>query len=281
MLFLPFLLLLFAGLLLSCDFEEKYEDVLSNVTALNNATRKMKSSIKIRTIMETILALGNYINGSTSKGQCSAFRLDTLKTLPQTKGNDGKTTLLMFLVHLLDDEVLDLEDVANGTSEACKVTFKQVDEQVGALSSETKILTQEVKKTSNAPPSDSGDAFIKAMQSVAETIEKKTKQLNDERTKMKEAFNSFVSSFGEDPSKFGPEIFFTLWSTFFKNIEKACVANDKLEQDKEAKASKDSKKTKRGSVMPKRGGKGGGMPRGNPMAGMMGELAGKLKKRKN
>lgn len=53
-------------LLLSSEFEEKYEDVLSNVTTILSATRKMKSSIKVKTIMETILALGNYINGSTS-----------------------------------------------------------------------------------------------------------------------------------------------------------------------------------------------------------------------
>ena len=54
-----------------------------------------------------------------------------------------------------------------------------------------------MKKTSDAPPSDSGDSFIKTMRPVAETIEKKTKQLNAERTKMKDAFNAFVSSYGE------------------------------------------------------------------------------------
>ena len=84
-------------ILLSCEFEEKYESVLSNVTTIMSAVRKMKSSIQIKTIMETILALGNYINGSTRKGQCSAFELETLKMLAQTKGNDGKTTLMMFL----------------------------------------------------------------------------------------------------------------------------------------------------------------------------------------
>ena len=73
-------------ILLSVEFEEKYEDVLSNVTTITTAVRKMKASIQIKTIMETILALGNYINGSTSKGQCVAFKLKTLETLPQTKG---------------------------------------------------------------------------------------------------------------------------------------------------------------------------------------------------
>ena len=270
-------------LLLSSEFEEKYEDVLSNVTTILSATRKMKSSIKVKTIMETILALGNYINGSTSKGQCSAFKLNTLKTLPQTKGNDGKTTLLMFLVHLLDDEVLDLEDVANITNDSAKITFKQVDEQVGNIVKDSKSLLLEVKKTSDAPPSDSGDSFIKTMRPVAETIEKKTKQLNAERTKMKDAFNAFVSSYGEDPSKNGPEVFFSLWSTFFKNIESACVANDKLEQDKETAAKKAANKASKGSKSSKSKKKVGGMGGrggGNPMAGMMGELAGKLGKRK-
>ena len=46
-------------------------------------------------------------------------------------GNDGKTTLLMFLVKLVDEDVLDLEDVANGCTDGSKVTFKQVDETLG------------------------------------------------------------------------------------------------------------------------------------------------------
>ena len=77
-------------ILLSVEFEEKYEDVLSKVTTITTAVRKMKASIQIKTIMETILALGNYINGSTSKGQCVAFKLKTLETLPQTKGDKKK-----------------------------------------------------------------------------------------------------------------------------------------------------------------------------------------------
>jgi hypothetical protein len=274
---------------LSCEFEEKYESVLSNITTIMGAVRKMKSSIQIKTIMETILALGNYINGSTRKGQCSAFELDTLKTLAQTKGNDSKTTLMMFLVGCIDDEVLDLEEVCECVSDACKITFKQVDEVAGNLLKETKTFTTEVQKTVNAPPSESGDHFIKSMQPVSDMVSKKTKSLNEEKKKMKEAFNSFVSSYGSDPSKNGPEVFFTVWSVFFKSIEAACEANEKLEQALAAAAKKESqKKQPRKSKAPgavmglghhKPSKSRGGMPGGNPMAGMMGELAGKLKKR--
>ena len=37
----------------------------------------------------------------------------------------------MFLVKLVDEEVLDLEDVANCCTDGSKVTFKQVDETLG------------------------------------------------------------------------------------------------------------------------------------------------------
>ena len=265
-------------ILLSCEFEEKYEGILSNISSILNAVRKMKSSIKIKTIMETILALGNYINGSTRKGQCSAFELDTLKMLAQTKGNDGKTTLMMFLVNLIDDEVLDLEDLCDCVLDASKVTFKQVDEMCGNLLKETNVLTIEVKKTSDAPPSESGDLFVKAMQPVSDMIAKKVKSLNNERSKMKDAFSSFVSSYGSDPSKNGPEVFFVLWSTFFKSIESACEANEKLEQMKKATQKRDEQKNSSKPAHSKHSSRG--TPRGNPMAGMMGELGAKLNKRK-
>ena len=184
---------------------------------------------------------------------------------------------LLLIVGLIDDEVLDLEDLQDDVLDASKVTFKQVDESVGNLVKETKVLTVEVKKTADAPPSESGDCFVKTMQPVALAIAKKTKSLNEEKNKMKEAFNSFVSSYGSDASKNGPEIFFALWSTFFKNIESACEANEKMEQMLKAANKKKEPRGSKAGGHKKAGSRS--MPRGNPMAGMMGELAGKLKKR--
>ena len=70
----------------------------------------------------------DYVNRDTNSIE---NYLSFLCILIHSTGNDGKTTLLMFLVKLVDEEVLDLEDVANGCTDGSKVTFKQVDETLG------------------------------------------------------------------------------------------------------------------------------------------------------
>ena len=71
----------------------------------------------------------------------------------------------------------------------------------GNLIKETKMFVAEVKKTKAVPPSDSGEVFVKAMEPVAAMIEKKTNQLNEGRTKMKDSFNLFVESYASVRAK--------------------------------------------------------------------------------
>jgi hypothetical protein len=256
------------ALLLSSEFESKYEDAIAGVNDVLAATRKLKSSAPIRQIVETVLALGNYINGSTRRGQCMAFKLDALAKLENTRGNDNKTTLMMFLVRLLNKEQLGgAAEVADAVDEAAKVTFSQVDADCNALRKQTKMLAAEVKKAENAPPSSSNveDGFVAAVKPFAQLAEKKMAQLDEQKKTMADAFNSLVKGFGEDPSKNGPEVFFKTWSSFFVNIEHACASNAQL-----AKAKKQAQqKARRASKVPGK----------NAQAAMMGQLAGALKGR--
>ncbi len=67
--------------------------------ALKSGIREVKSSKKLRKLLELILAIGNYINGEGRRGGTWGFKLDTFEKLERHKAqSDGKTTLLQYMV---------------------------------------------------------------------------------------------------------------------------------------------------------------------------------------
>ena len=55
----------------------------------------MRASKALKTILEHALALGNYLNGGTSKGAAWGFKVDSLNKLIGTKTLDGKSTVVL------------------------------------------------------------------------------------------------------------------------------------------------------------------------------------------
>ena len=52
---------------------------------------------RFKQVLETILALGNYLNGSTSRGGAYGFKLEGLLKLGSVKSVDNKESLLHYL----------------------------------------------------------------------------------------------------------------------------------------------------------------------------------------
>ena len=109
--------------------EEKKEDVEEKIEIIGSGVRKLKSSRKFKTILEHVLALGNYLNGGTSRGQCVGFSLDSLKKLETVKSTDGKLTLMQYLVRWLaekDPDLLEISELAGLVTDASKQNLGQV-----------------------------------------------------------------------------------------------------------------------------------------------------------
>ena len=53
---------------------------------------------KIKTILGLILAIGNYMNGGTSRGQADGFGLEILAKLKDVKSKDNSQNLLQYVV---------------------------------------------------------------------------------------------------------------------------------------------------------------------------------------
>mmetsp|Transcript_76858 Transcript_76858/g.213520 ORF Transcript_76858/g.213520 Transcript_76858/m.213520 type:complete len:1164 (-) Transcript_76858:106-3597(-) len=73
---------------------ESYADslgpVLRDLEKMNRACQDMRSSAVVRSFLGCVLALGNFLNGGTSRGQADGFDLETLGKLSLVKDIHGK-----------------------------------------------------------------------------------------------------------------------------------------------------------------------------------------------
>lgn len=67
----------------------------------------MKNSKKLRSVLEIILAFGNYLN-SSKRGPAYGFKLQSLDTLLETKTTDKRMCLLHYIVGTIRQKFPDL-----------------------------------------------------------------------------------------------------------------------------------------------------------------------------
>ena len=81
------------------DIEKKTESIQQACVALDTCTALPRC-------LSLILALGNYLNAGTARGQADGFNIDILPLLKDVKSQDGKATLLGYAVQLLFDSTI-------------------------------------------------------------------------------------------------------------------------------------------------------------------------------
>lgn len=87
------------------------KEVTATIDNVINATKEVSSSEKLKRVLASVLAIGNYMNQGTAKGSAKGFRLDSLQKLSETKMREGGQTLLHYLASVLgkkNPEVLSL-----------------------------------------------------------------------------------------------------------------------------------------------------------------------------
>ncbi|XP_020687682.1 formin-like protein 3 isoform X2 [Dendrobium catenatum] len=91
-------------------FSTQVNELRSNLNIINDASTEVKSSAKLRQIMQTILTLGNALNQGTARGSAVGFRLDSLLKLSDTRARNNKSTLMHYLCKLLAEKMPELLD---------------------------------------------------------------------------------------------------------------------------------------------------------------------------
>lgn len=212
------------------QFENRVLETQAQLDTLVAATDQIADSDKLRRVLEHILAIGNYLNGSTPRGGAYGFKLDTLTKLHTLKSVDPRITLMHYLLHQLEEKSPDVITFAGEVPhivEAKRLSLDQLRADLSGYNTELAMLKGQVR----ASKSDKieGDKFYEAMSPFAQDAEEVLEELGRDFNGLETAYQELVGSFGEDPRKVGPMEFFTIMDEFVTEFKKAYRQNQTKE----------------------------------------------------
>eukprot|EP01129_Flabellula_baltica_P010174 TRINITY_DN426_c0_g1_i1.p1 TRINITY_DN426_c0_g1~~TRINITY_DN426_c0_g1_i1.p1 ORF type:complete len:1979 (+),score=647.08 TRINITY_DN426_c0_g1_i1:38-5974(+) len=232
-------------------FQSKIEEINEPLLTYMNVVDDFKvHSQKFNKLIEIVLAVGNFLNSGTSRGNCPGFSLRSLTKLRDTKSIDKKQTLLDYIVDYISKtqpEILDIVRDLQGVKAASRFSFQGVKDDMNELKRglsvcQTQIPTVEKSKTYKY------DVYYQKMpvaitecSSVFEsTLEKVEKTEND--------FKKILTDYGEDDST-KPSEFFSMLRDFILLIEESVSNNEKravaIERERKKEELEEKKRQKR------------------------------------
>uniref|UniRef100_A0AAY4D1V6 Formin-like 1a n=1 Tax=Denticeps clupeoides TaxID=299321 RepID=A0AAY4D1V6_9TELE len=190
------------------NFPESIKRLQPQLDAIISASTSLKSSSKLKKILEIILAFGNYMN-SSKRGAASGFRLQSLDLLLDTKSTDRSQTLLNFIVDMVQEKYPDLVSFHSELKfldKAALVSLDSVVQDVRTLDRGMEVAQKEFLVQDDNPVLKE---FNKVNGQVISFITKDAKAAQ-------EVYAEAVEYFGENPKTTQPSMFFPLFVRFIK-----------------------------------------------------------------
>ncbi|KAE8913668.1 hypothetical protein PF005_g6862 [Phytophthora fragariae] len=212
------------------QFENRILETQAQLDTLVAATDQVVESDKFRRILENILAIGNYLNGSTPRGGAYGFKLDTLMKLHTLKSVDPRVTLMHFLLRQLEEKAPDVITFAGEVPhivEAKRLSLDQLRADLSSYNTELAMLKGQVGASKN--DHIEGDKFYEVMTPFAKDAEEVLEELGRDFNGLETSYQELVGSFGEDPRKVGPMEFFSILDEFVTEFKKAYRQNQTKE----------------------------------------------------
>ncbi|XP_066061345.1 LOW QUALITY PROTEIN: formin-like protein 1 [Chamaea fasciata] len=195
------------------SFGDTAQLLMPQLNAIIAASMSLKSSSKLRHILEIVLAFGNYMN-SSKRGAAYGFRLQSLDALLEMKSTDRKQTLLHYLVRVIMEkypELTGFHTELHFLDKAGTVSLEGVLQDVRSLQQGMELTRREFMRQDDSPVLKD---FLKVNSEVMEKLQADSKTA-------KEAYESAVEYFGENPKTCPPTTFFPMFMRFIRAYKKA------------------------------------------------------------
>ncbi|MBN3276157.1 FMNL1 protein, partial [Polyodon spathula] len=190
------------------NFNDTVQLLKPHLNAIIAASMSIKSSAKLKKILEIILAFGNYMN-SSKRGAAYGFRLQSLDLLLDTKSTDRKQTLLHFIVNIIQEKYPELSSFhteLHFVDKAAAVSLDSVVQDVRSLQRGMEATRKEfMVQDDNVVLKE----FLKSNSEVLDTLQADSKT-------GQEAYESLMEYFGENPKTTPPSVFFPVIVRFIK-----------------------------------------------------------------
>ncbi|XP_016380552.1 formin-like protein 1 [Sinocyclocheilus rhinocerous] len=190
------------------NFSESILLLKPQLNAIITASMSIKSSSKLKKILEIILAFGNYMN-SGKRGSAYGFRLQSLDLLLDMKSTDRKLTLLHFIVSIIQEKYPQLHNFHTELHCLDKAALVSLDSILADVRSLEKGMAVVRKEFLQQKDSAVLTNFMSNNSSLLDSVVKDSKTAE-------EVYHSVVEYFGEDPKSTPPSVFFPVFARFIK-----------------------------------------------------------------
>ncbi|XP_072846933.1 formin-like protein 3 isoform X1 [Pogona vitticeps] len=207
------------------NFNENIQMLMPQLSAIIAASASVKSSQKLKRMLEIILALGNYMN-SSKRGSVYGFKLQSLDLLLDTKSTDRKLTLLHFIAMIVKEKYLELSNFwqeLHFVEKAAAVSLENVLLDVKELGRGMELIRRECSLHEHSILRN----FLNANEGKLDRLQKDAKTAE-------EAYNTVVRYFGESPKTTPPSVFFPVFARFIRSYKDAELENELRKKQEQA-----------------------------------------------
>uniref|UniRef100_A0A8C1QNJ8 Formin-like 3 n=1 Tax=Cyprinus carpio TaxID=7962 RepID=A0A8C1QNJ8_CYPCA len=211
------------------NFNDNVNMLTPQLNAIIAASASVKSSPKLKKILEIILAVGNYMN-SSKRGSVYGFKLQSLDLLLDTKSTDRKMTLLHYIALVVKEKYPELTTYYNElhfVDKAAAVSLENVLLDVRELGKGMDLVRRECSLHDHA-----------VLKGFLQTSDTQLDKLQKDAKTAEEAFNNVVLYFGESPKTTPPSVFFPVFVRFIKAYKEAVEENEQRKKQEEAMREK-------------------------------------------
>ncbi|NXC33789.1 FMNL3 protein, partial [Campylorhamphus procurvoides] len=226
------------------NFAENIQMLTPQLNAIIAASASVKSSQKLKHMLEIILALGNYMN-SSKRGAVYGFKLQSLDLLLDTKSTDRKMTLLHFIALTVREKYPELATFwqeLHFVEKAAAVSLENVLLDVKELGRGMELLRRECGMHESAVLR----SFLGGNEGQLERLQRDARTAED-------AYNTVVRYFGESPKTTPPSVFFPVFVRFIRSYKDAEQENEMRKKQEEVMREKllaqEAKKQEKGPPM--------------------------------
>ncbi|KAK4435769.1 Formin-like protein 18 [Sesamum alatum] len=227
------------------QFSSQVSDLRNSLNTVNSTSEEVRTSVKLKRIMQTILSLGNALNHGTARGSAVGFRLDSLLKLTETRARNNKLTLMHYLCKVLAEklpEVLDFHKDLVSLEAATKIQLKYLAEEMQAVSKGTEKVVQEL--TMSEHDGAVSESFCKILKEFYGSAEEEVKSVASLYSGVGRNADALALYFGEDPARCPFEQVVSTLLNFVRMFQRCHEENCKQQELEKKKAQNEAENGK-------------------------------------
>merc|ERR1712013_866808 len=219
-------------------FYEYLHAVRPRIDSICLASKSTRNSKKFKKILEIILAFGNYMN-SSKKGAAYGFKMSSLDSLSITKSSDKKSTIVHYIVDVVNAKYPDLkgfESELRYIDKAAQFSLENIMTDVNELEKGMNLTLKELSARQNAPPNPSKAQRNLALKDFCDNANAQLKKLKADANNAKTVYVDCLEHFGEDAKNMDANTFFAILVRFcagWKTAESENIKREKLKKAQE------------------------------------------------